>query len=231
MSTFVLLPGAGSDSWYWHLVSPRLQAAGHDVVAVDLPVDDDATGLEQYTGAALSQIGDRADVVLVAQSMSAYTASLAASRRPVTLIVLVAPMIPAPGETPGQWWDNTGQPAASRQQAIQDGRDPDAEFDPVEIFLHDVAPDVAAASADHVRRQSDRPFSDPWALSGWPDVPTRAIFGRQDRLFPLPFQKRVVAERLGLAADEIESGHLPALSRPEKLAELLLGYLKEAPDH
>jgi hypothetical protein len=30
MATFVLLPGAGSDSWYWHLVTPRLEALGHE---------------------------------------------------------------------------------------------------------------------------------------------------------------------------------------------------------
>ncbi len=48
MATFVLLHGAGSDSWYWHLVAPDLVATGHDVVAVDLPVADDTAGLAEY---------------------------------------------------------------------------------------------------------------------------------------------------------------------------------------
>jgi pimeloyl-ACP methyl ester carboxylesterase len=47
MATSVLLHGAASDSWCWHLVAPRLTEVGHAVVAVDPPVDDDRAGLEQ----------------------------------------------------------------------------------------------------------------------------------------------------------------------------------------
>ena len=50
------------------------------------------------------------------------------------------------------------------------------------------------------------------------------MIGRLDRLFPLSFQRRVVHERLGITPDEIDSGHLPALSRPDELARLLLTY-------
>jgi pimeloyl-ACP methyl ester carboxylesterase len=180
MATFVLLPGAASDSWYWHLVVPELRAAGHDVVAVDLPVDDDACGLAEYTAAALGAIGDRTNLVVVAQSMGAFTAPLIANERPVILIVLVAPMTPAPGESPGEWWANTGQPDAAREQAVREGRDPDAEFDPAEVFLHGVPANIAEESARLVRRQSDTPFAEPWPLDAWPLVPTRFLLCRQD---------------------------------------------------
>lgn len=101
LATFVLLPGAGSDSWYWHRVVPLLRDAGHDTVAVDLPCDDDTAGSAEYTAAALDAIGDREDLVVVAQSMGGFTAPLIAARVPVDLIVLVAAMVPLPGETPG----------------------------------------------------------------------------------------------------------------------------------
>jgi len=45
MITFVLIHGAGDVGWYWHLVEAELRARGHDVVAHDLPGDDDS--LEQ----------------------------------------------------------------------------------------------------------------------------------------------------------------------------------------
>ena len=225
MACFVLLPGAASDSWYWHLVEPLLRAAGHDVVAVDLPVDDDTAGLAEYTDAALDAIGSRTSLVVVAQSMGAYTAGLIAARVPVDLLVLVAAMTPSPGETPGEWWDNTGQPEAARQLAEEEGRDPDSEFDPVEVFLHDVPPDVAAQSAQHVRGQSGTPFASPWPLTAWPDVPTRFLLCRRDRLFPADFQRRLAYGRLGITPDEIDSGHLPALSHPQELAERLLAYV------
>jgi pimeloyl-ACP methyl ester carboxylesterase len=37
MTTFALIPGAGSDSWYWSRVAPLLTDRGHEVVAPDLP--------------------------------------------------------------------------------------------------------------------------------------------------------------------------------------------------
>ena len=224
MATFVLLPGAGSDSWYWHLVAPFLTDAGHDVIAVDLPVDDPESGLDEYAQIAVNAIGTAKDLIVVAQSMGAYTAGLIAARLPVDLVVLVAAMTPAPWESPGDWWANTGQPEAVRAQDLREGRDPDREFDPVEVFLHDVPPEVTAASADHVRSQSERPFTQPWPLDSWPAVPTRFLLCRHDRLFPEEFQRRVVGARLGIVPDQIDSGHLPALSKPAELAARLLAY-------
>jgi len=224
MATFVLIPGAGSDSWYWHLVSPQLQAAGHDVVAVDLPNDDDAAGIPEYADVVVDAIGDRGDVVLVAQSMGGFTAGVVAGRVPTRLIVLVAAMTPAEGETPGDWWTNTGHDDAIRQQALLDGRDPD-DRDPAALFLHDVPADVAGESSNHVTEQSGTPFDQPFPMPAWPAVPTRFLLCRDDRFFPADFQRRVVAERLGIAPDEMDGGHLPALARPDELAARLLAYV------
>jgi len=215
MATFVLIHGAGSDAWYWHLVEPELRRRGHDVVAMDLPCDDDSAGLEDYVDTVVAAIGDHGDdLVLVAQSLAGFTAPLVARRLPVRLIVLVAAMVPAPGESPGDWWANTGHVF------------PDP-FDPMEVFLHDVPADVAAASGDHERAQSGTPFEKPWPLETWPEVPTRFLACRDDRLFPADFQRRVVAERLQMTADEMEGGHLPALARPIELSARLHAYWTE----
>ncbi len=117
-----------------------------------------------------------------------------------------------------------------REYAISEGRDPDKEFDPFEVFLHDVPPTIAAESASHVRRQSDAPFSQPWPLDAWPSVPTRVLLCSRDRLFPPDFLRRITRERLGITPDVIDTGHLPALSRPKELAERFLTYLPEARD-
>lgn len=222
MVAIVLLPGAASTSWYWHRVVPILESGGHEVVGVDLPVDDDEAGLDAYREAAVAAVGRREHIVVVAQSMGAFTAPLVAATRPVERLVLVAPMVPTPGETAGQWWTATGQAEAARAQAASEGRDPDAPFDPHEIFLHDVPGDLAAESIHHVKAQSDRPFCDPWPLHRWPDVPTHAIIGTRDRLFPAMFQRRVLRERLGLEPIEVDAGHLPALSKPAELARIVL---------
>jgi hypothetical protein len=40
-------------------------------------------------------------------------------------------------------------------------------------------------------------------------------------MFPLVFQRRIARERLGLEVDEIDGGHMVALSHPGELADLL----------
>jgi pimeloyl-ACP methyl ester carboxylesterase len=224
-ATFVLLPGAGGDSWYWHLVAPRLRARGHDVLTPDLPADDDSAGLGEYADTVVEAIGDRADVIVVAQSLAAFTAPMLCERVDVSLLILVAPMIPAPGESPGAWWSNTGQIAARQRHDEMEGRDPDAAFDVRTTFMHDVPREVVEeAFARGEPRQSDTPFAEPWPLEAWPTLPTRVLAGRFDRLFPLEFMRELALERLGIAPDVIDAGHLPALSRPDELARRLENY-------
>jgi len=221
--TYVLVPGAGGDSFYWHLVVPLLREAGHEVLAPDLPAADDGAGLAEYADAIVACAGERTGVVLVAQSMGAFSAPLACDRLDVARIVLVAPMIPAPGESAGEWWSAVGQGDAARDLALVEGRDPDAPFDLHEIFLHDVpqaVTDALLARGEPV--QSDTPFVEPWPLAAWPDVPTQVLAGRHDRLIPPDLQRRLAVERLGVAADVVDSGHLPALSVPGELAGKLL---------
>ncbi len=222
MSFFVLLPGAGGEAWYWHLVEPRLRALGHDVVAVDLPAADETAGLREYAAVVAGAIGARTDAIVVAQSMAAFIVP-----PEVRQIILVAPMIPAPGETPGEWWENSGQVDAQRRADLKAGRDPDAPFDPVTTFLHDLPPDVLEEALERgAPTQADRPFADPWPLDRWPDVPTHVLAGRHDRLVPIAFRHRLALERLGVHAEVIDSGHLPALSRPAELTNRLDSYRK-----
>src|SRR6266542_6432374 len=106
MATYVLIHGAGDVGWYWHLVEAALRERGHDVVAPDLPCDDDSAGLWRYADTMLDAIGDRTGLVVVAQSFGAFTAPLVCDRVDVDLLVLVAAMIPAPGDAPNDYWAN-----------------------------------------------------------------------------------------------------------------------------
>ena len=92
---------------------------------------------------------------------------------------------------------------------------------------HDLTPELAAASGEHVREQSQTPFAEPWPLDRWPAVPTRFLLCRDDRFFPAEFQRRVVRERLGIEPDEMGGGHLPALARPHELVDRLERYRTE----
>ena len=226
--TFVLVPGAGGSAWYWHLVVPKLQERGHEALAVELPAADDRAGLPQYADAVIRAIGDRdpTRIVLVAQSMAGFKAPLVCQKVQVALLVLVNAMIPNPGETPGEWWGNTGHGEAKREQNLRDGRAADAPFDPLIDMFHDVPqPVVDEAWAQGEPRQSDTVFGSPCTFTAWPNVPTRVLTGRDDRFFPAEFQRRVAQERLGISADEMPGGHLVALSQPEELSTRLIAYV------
>ena len=220
MRTFVLIPGAGGVAWYWHRVVPLLQEAGNEAIAVDLPADDEHAGLPEYTREVVNAIGDRLDVVIVAQSLGGFTAPLVAAKVPVRALVFVNAMIPMPGETPGAWWDNTGSLQAREAAAQQGGYS--AEFDPAGYFLHDVPPEVAAKGEPHQRPEADAVFGSVCSFDSWPSVPIRVVVGADDRFFPVEFQRTVARDRLGLKADVLPGGHLIALSRPLGLAKYLL---------
>ena len=221
--SFVLVPGAGGEGWYWHRVVPLLESAGHRAIAVDLPTGDEGAGLAEYADAIVAAAGDANDVTLVAQSMGGFSAPLAVGRLDVRRIVLVNAMVPKPGETAGEWWDAVGQPAARHEHERAEGRDPEAPFDVVEWFFHDVPAEVAAEAMSRGEPgQSDRPFGEPWPLDNWPEVPTSAIVGRHDRLFPETLQRGYLKDRLGIEPTVIDGGHLVALANPEGLAEVLL---------
>jgi pimeloyl-ACP methyl ester carboxylesterase len=223
--TFVLIPGAGGSATYWYRLVEELSQRGREAIAVDLPAADDSAGLEDYADAVVAAVGDRNRIVLVAQSMGGFTAPLVCDRVPVELLVLLNAMVPAPGEPPGQWWENTGQPAAAAAYAASEGRPSGAAFDPLVEFFHDVPDKVrAVVFAEPEPVQSGTPFEKAWSLEKWPDVPTRFLQGRDDRFLPLEFQRRVVRERLGIAVDEMPGGHLLALRRPRELADRLAGY-------
>jgi pimeloyl-ACP methyl ester carboxylesterase len=229
MARYVLVPGAGGDAWYWHRVVPLLAARGHEALAVALPASDDRAGWSEYAETIVRAIGGRGPVVLVAQSLAGFSASLVCGRVAVDLLVLVNAMIPLPGETGNAWWSDTGQEAAQRDYLATIRLTPEAAGDPAVLYFHDVPPDVKAeAFARGEPRQSMTPMEQPWPLDAWPPVPTRVLAGREDRLFPAVFQRRVARERLGLALEEMEGGHLVALSRPRELAERLESFQKTA---
>ncbi|MGW7090238.1 alpha/beta fold hydrolase [Streptomyces sp. NPDC054871] len=223
MSTFVLIHGAGDVGWYWHLVEAELRARGHDVVAPDLPGDDDALTLDDYADAVVEEVGDRHELVVVGHSFGAFTAPLVAARRPVEAMILVAGMAPSPGESPDQWWSATGYAEAVRRQADRDGGLTGSD-DPYVSFYHDVSHALAEHAMSQERAHpSSAACAQPWPLDAWPAVPTRFVLCAEDRFLPPEFQRGLALERLGVVPDEIAASHCVALSRPVELVDLLLG--------
>jgi pimeloyl-ACP methyl ester carboxylesterase len=125
-------------------------------------------------------------------------------------LILVAPMIPQPGETDEEMWKAVGWTFPD-----------EAVGDP---FYHDVDPALAAEARSRERGQSETTSREPWPLDAWPAVPTHVIIGRDDRFFPADWLSGVVRDRLGIEPDVLPGGHTLALSRPRELVELMESY-------
>jgi hypothetical protein len=225
---FVLIPGAGGDPWYWHLVAPGLEHQGYEAIPVAIPAAVDSAGLPEYADAVVKAIAgrDTARAVLVAQSMAGFVAPLVCHHLPVGMLVFLNAMIPVPNESPGEWFDNTHHREAKREADIREGRAADAPFDPLIEFFHDVPQAVIdAAWARGAPRQSDHVFASPCTFERWPSTPIRVLISRHDRFFPVEFQRRLARERLGIEADELPGGHLAALSQPDELVSRLVSFV------
>jgi hypothetical protein len=134
-------------------------------------------------------------------------------------------MIPVPGESPGQWWANTGYRQAAEEQARLDGGKTGHD-DPLISFYNGVPRPLAEEALRRGGRgESPAVFDTPWPLGAWPDVPTKFILCQDDRFFPAAFMRRVAQERLGAVPDEIPGCHCAALSHPRELSDLLVSYL------
>jgi pimeloyl-ACP methyl ester carboxylesterase len=223
MAVFVLIGGAGADPRIYAATIEALRDLGLEGVAPPLPLHDDSAGPSDHADAIAAAAPPDTELIVVAQSLGAFAGPLVAARVPVAQLILLAPMIPEPGETAGEWWANTGHKDAIAETLERHGPmhawGPDAIR---EVFLHDVDPAAAEESERFAGAPGAGMFTEPWPLDAWPEVPTRVLVPCADRLFPPDFQRRVAQERLGLEIDEMGGGHLPMLSRPVELAQRLV---------
>ena len=100
MTTFALVHGGYHGAWCWEQLTPLLEQAGHDVVAMDLPLEEGAATFDTYADvvcAALADFGD--DIVLVGHSYGGNTIPLVAARRPLRHLVYLCAMVPDIGRS------------------------------------------------------------------------------------------------------------------------------------
>lgn len=224
MTTFVLVHGGWSSSWYWTDTAAQLEKQGHTVHAVDLPssgTDPAAlTGLAEDAAVVRRAVEAAAEpVVLVGHSWGGMVITELAGHPLVAQSVYLAAFWPGRGQSVMDMLGGEPMPAF-----VGDPR-PDGSVpvvDDVELAHSLLCADLPADRVqdwyDHLLLTNAAVFG---ASSSAPDRrhPTTYVVLDRDRAIPPPAQEAMAAK-----ADRVEhmdASHGVMLSDPEGLAALL----------
>ena len=217
-SCVLLVPGSWHGAWAYDAVADRLSHAGVAVTAIDLPSNDGAAGLADDAAAvraALDGIG--APTVVVGHSYGGIAVSEGAAGAPQAagLVYLAAFMLDV-GESLLDAMQHQLPDWISLDQAAGSHIARRSE----DVLYGDCPPDVAAAAAARLSRQSVAAIATPQTTAAWHSVPSTYVICEQDRAVPPPVQEAMSA-RAGTVR-RVPSSHSPFLSRPDDVAEIVL---------
>ena len=234
----LLLHAGIADRRMWEPQVAALEAAGHTVIAPDLPGFGDAA-LEpptvDYVAFAAALLDGPAAVV--GCSFGGRVALELAGARPelVDRLVLIAP-----GLASTEWSEETRAGFAEEEALIEQGDLAGAGEQQARMWLApDASDDVRALTAAMTVRSYEQQLPFEGEVRGvWPepsaetraaelDLPTLLVVGDADRHELRPLVERLAAEMPHARLETIAgAGHLPSLERPDELNRLLLDFLQ-----
>lgn len=237
-STFILIHGAWQGAWAWDTIVPRLEAAGHRAIAVDLPGNGfDNTPPERVSVALCAQhvasIIDRTEgpIVLVGHSGGGATASQTCELRPerVALAIYLCAFLLPDGMSMMKFYERYLEPwmqgATRRVTLTPDGLCSIIDVkSAMEVFYQQSDPAIAEAAAKRLTPQPEGARKSKLHLTPerYGQVPRVYIEARQDRSVHLPLQRQMQALTPCVAVYGLETDHAPQLSAPDELTALLL---------
>jgi pimeloyl-ACP methyl ester carboxylesterase len=233
---FVLIHGAFAGGWVWGPLAERLHALGHTTEAPDLPGGGrDPTPVAEVTLDAYAQrICDAMSAssepsVLVGHSMGGMAITQAAPRCAdrIASMIYVAAFLPQEGESLIALTQlPEGEGDQVQANLVVEGDPPvatmPAEASRAATYAH--CSDERAAWAIASRTpQPVFPFTEPLRLDGFDfDGISRAyVYCSDDRAIPPPLQRRMIAAAGCDPVIELDTDHVPQLSRTEELAQAL----------
>jgi len=236
MTRFVMVHGAFAGGWIWEPLTPLLEAAGHTVEAPDLPGQGaDHTPIAEVT---LDAYADRIcevlrgrpePAVLVASSMGGMVATQATARCPeqVAAIVYVAAFLPQDGQSLIELTQlREGADDQTQANMVVEGDPPVATL-PDEIARRTAfaacTDEMAAWALPRRQPQPVVPFTQPVELGGFDfaGIPRSYVLCTQDQSIPPPLQRRMHETAGCDPVIELDTDHVPHLSRTRELAEIL----------
>lgn len=235
MTTYLLVHGSWHGAWCWHKVVPRLQAAGHCAIAIDLPGHGkDKTPLHEitlqsYVDAITTVLDQQTEpVILVAHSRGGIAITQAAEQRPdkiQKLVYLAAFLIPN-GETllplaradheslivPNLYFAEDYHWDMLKQSAYREALYADCSDDDVSL-AHLLLTPEPTAPANTPMQTTDANFG---------RIPRVYIELLQDKAVSLTLQRQMVSVMPCERVFSIDASHSAYFSRPDELTDVLL---------
>jgi pimeloyl-ACP methyl ester carboxylesterase len=213
----VLVHGAFADGSGWRGVYDILTARGYRVSIVQNPLTSLAEDVP-----ATHRILDRQDgpTILVGHSYGGTVITEAGVNPKVVGLVYVSALAPDVGETTGGQFTEIPPPPEFVIETGEDG----FGFVNLEKFKIGFAGDTSDADAAFLR-DSQVPinmaiFAEPVTHAAWKDKPSWAVVATEDKAID-PVLLRQMAERIGATIVEVPASHVPMVTQPQAVADVI----------
>jgi pimeloyl-ACP methyl ester carboxylesterase len=236
--TFILIHGAWQGAWAWEAIVPRLEALGHEAIAVDLPGNGHnplapaEVDLERYAAHVVDIIdATRGPIILIGHSMGGTAAARASELRPerIALAVFLAAFLLPDGMSVIQFYERYLEPwmRGAHARVTYDDSGLLSRIDPVsavDVFYHKSDRSLAEAAARRLTPQPEGGRRSQLKLSqaGFGSVPRVYVEALEDRSVHLPLQRKMQELSPCLETYSLDSDHAPQLSQPDELVAVLM---------
>lgn len=238
MTTFVLVPGAMHGAWIWDRLTVLLEAAGHRVIAKDLPGTgtdtsialDDVTLAHWANSVADSIRTAPPPVILAGHSRGGLVMGEAAEMTAELLqgLIYITAVIVPPGKSVR---DLSERAQSSPRPQGQSGGMLDADT-AIAMFYNRCSSADAAHAAAQLGPEPLAPLDTPSSVSWsrWGAVPRAYIECSDDRMINLERQARMQQGAPCEPVIRLDTDHSPFLSAPAALAAAMIDIAKAFDD-
>lgn len=218
-TTVVLVHGAFADGSSWEKVIPLLQAKGLKVVAVQNPLTslaDDVAATQRVVDAQTGR------VILVGHSWGGTVITQAGTSEKIKALVYVAAFAPSEGESTADLGkDLPPPPGVATLKADANGFLSLPEESVKTNFAQDLSTAATKLIAAVQGPIQGKAFAEPVSAAAWRNKQNYYIIAAKDRMIS-PELEQAFATKLHAKTTILQTSHVPMLSQPEKVAEVIL---------
>ena len=212
----VFVHGLWADGSSWNQVAPTLIAEGHEVISVQNPLSSLADDVAATKRAFAKLDGP---IVLVGHSWGGVVITAAGNDPKVKAIVYVAALAPDENETPGELTQDYPTAGLEHLEVVDDYLWLSKEG--VQKYF---AADLPEKQSE-LMHYSQGPafgglFAEKTEKPAWKEKASWYIVAKNDQVVS-PELQRIMAKKIGAKTTELESSHVPMISKPEEVLKVI----------